>query len=303
MKITKTTQVSLTFAMILAMLCWGGTWPFAKLIQGSLPINSIIFYRFFFSVLGFILIIWAQKKSFKLPKSDLKYVFFGGGLMAAYHWLFFKGLQSGGLPGASGVLTTSLIPLATFGFSAMVYRKSLHLKEWIGLGLGVSSAIIFLQLWAPHPDLFSHGTLYFLAAPIVWAVLSLISQKVTTTSLVYTCYLLAGGGIVFFFLTPWPDLIHIQNQSSQFWISMGFLVIAGNLLGTSIFFQTVEKLGPKKAASFMFIIPSAAVVFSYLMFKEIPTFTTLIAGSLALLGVYVLNKTPKTEINGGRDKA
>ena len=281
---------NLTFLMIIAMIFWGGNWVSAKLIEPTMPVNIVVFYRFFFAGLGFLPLLFFRKISFRLTPKQCGMMGLCSLLMGTYQLFFFKGLHEG-FAGAGGVLVTTLNPLFTFFLMAIIKRKSLQSREWIGLSLGIASAVFFLQLWSLNSHvIFDSGNIYFLTAACIWSVLTMISQTITVNTLLYTFYAFTLVSPLFLIGAKRSDILSILHQSPIFWLNLGLIVVFGTVFSTTMYFYVTQKLGAKIASSYIFLVPSSAILFAWIFLHEIPTFPTLIGGALALSAVYALNK-------------
>ena len=128
--------------MALAMVFWGANWTAAKMISTAAPIQVLVFYRFLFSALALAPVVIYNRLSFRIPQNIWPVLILSSFLMGAYQWFYFEGVHLG-LAGIGGVLVTTLNPLFTFAIESIINRKALEIREMIGLGFGVISAIFF----------------------------------------------------------------------------------------------------------------------------------------------------------------
>ena len=91
-------------------------------------------------------------------------------------------------------------------------------------------------------------------------------------------------------ITPMSSLFDIISFDWIFWLN--FLVISSLSLGfgTTIFFLATMKIGSNKTSSFMYLVPVSALAFSVIFLGEELATTTILGGSLAVLGVYLVNQ-------------
>ena len=59
--------------------------------------------------------------------------------------------------------------------------------------------------------------------------------------------------------------------------------------GTSKYFYASTKLGPKKASSYIFLVPSTAILFSMYFLGEPFQLSTILGGGLGAFSVYLNN--------------
>ena len=59
--------------------------------------------------------------------------------------------------------------------------------------------------------------------------------------------------------------------------------------GTSIYFYASTRLGPKKASSYIFLVPFTAILFAIYFLDEPFQLSTILGGGLGVLSVYLIN--------------
>ena len=275
--------------MTLAMIFWGANWTGAKIISTYAPIQVLVFYRFLLSALAVVPIILYKRLSFKLPPDIWPIVIFSSVLMGLYQWFYFEGVHLG-LAGVGGVLVTTLNPLMTFAIEAVIKRKVLEKRELIGLGLGVISAVFFLQLWQfDLAQFWGSGTAYFFLAALTWSMLSIIGQHIKLSPIVYTFYVALLIAPVLLIGSDAHAVFSVFDFGATFWFWMIFLSTLGYGFATTLFFLANQKLGAKTASSFLFLVPTSALLVAFFVLNEPLSIPTIIGGIFALTGVAVLN--------------
>ena len=134
-----------SYLLILAMLLWGGGWTALKILTYDLPIEVIIFWRFFIMSLSFLPILYFIKIPLTLNRTSLSYIGGSSILNIAFMISSFLGIKHG-LAGAGSVIITTLSPVLTFLLVALIFRKKLQNRQLFGLLLGVVGGVILLQL-------------------------------------------------------------------------------------------------------------------------------------------------------------
>lgn len=275
------------------MVVWGISWSAGKIIAPYSSKEVTIFWRFFVTFLSLIPLMFLLK--IELKKSKLIFLFgiSGAILIILYNYFFFQGLAQG-KAGLGGVLVTSLNPILNFIFVAIVYRQSIRFKESIGLLLGLLGGAVILQLWKfDLGDLFQSGNLYFLGASFVWVLVTINSQHASKVShtILYSFYIY-GFASLFSLL-----IVGINGTAGSlfitdpaFWTSIFYISVISTTFGTTMYFIATSKLGSNKASSYIFLVPVSAILGSYLILGEIPMWTTIAGGGLAISAVYLINK-------------
>ncbi len=279
-----------TYLMLLAMLLWGGGWTALKILTYELPMDVIIFWRFFFMSLSFLPILYFFKKPLVLTKESVKYVAGSSILNIAFMVSSFMGIKYG-LAGAGSVIITTFSPIMTFILVAVLFRKHLQLKQYIGLFLGLVGGYILLEL--NNPSLFFNSSnIYFLLCATIWAGVTVLSQhsQKHIHPIHYSFLISVVATLATFFYAYDTDLMAVFSQGIAFWIAMIYLAVLGQTVATTIFFVASGKLGSQKTSSFMFLVPVFALGSAWLILNEPLQLHILVGGGVSMLAVYFINK-------------
>lgn len=279
------------------MVSWGISWPIGKMIAGTAPISVLVFWRFFATFLSVIPLLLVMRLPFKLKTGkDYWNVLIGGIIYTFYNQFFFMGLKNG-LPGAGGVLVTTLNPIVTFFIVVLVQKKRISKRQVIGLFFGFIGGLVILQVWKISIDyLLLSGNLFFLLCSFVWATLSLNSQSTgkSMSPITYSFYVYAVGSVIeFLFCFNDPSFWKVWSMGFDFWASIFYLTVISTTFGTTVYFYAATRLGSEIASSFIFIVPLSAYLSSYLILDEVVQIPVIIGGSLAILAVYLINSKQK----------
>ncbi|WP_411824074.1 DMT family transporter [Leptospira sp. 'Mane'] len=290
-------NIKFLLLLILAMVSWGISWPIAKLVAKLLPIHVLVFWRFLVTFLSVIPLLYFMKIPFLLKSGrDYFNVLVGGIIYTLYGQFFFLGLVNG-LPGAGGVLVTTLNPIITFFIVALVQRKKINKRQSLGLFFGLIGGLIILKVWQfSLGSLIQSGNLFFLLCAFTWATLSLNSQRTgeSMSPIVYSLYVYLIGSIIeFFFAFRDPALFQVFDFGWNFWLSIAYLSIVSTTFGTTVYFYAAARLGSQIASSFIFIVPLSAFLSSVFIVEEPIQLPVLIGGALAILAVYLINSKRK----------
>lgn len=279
------------------MVSWGISWPIGKMIAGTVPISVLVFWRFLATFLSVIPLLIVMRIPFKLKTGkDYWNVLIGGIIYTFYNQFFFMGLKNG-LPGAGGVLVTTLNPIVTFFIVVLVQKKRISKRQVIGLFFGFIGGLVILQVWKISIDyLLLSGNLFFLLCSFVWATLSLNSQSTgkSMSPITYSFYVYAVGSIIeFLFCFNDPSFWKVWDMGFDFWASIFYLTVISTTFGTTVYFYAATRLGSEIASSFIFIVPLSAYLSSFLILDEVVQIPVIIGGSLAILAVYLINSKQK----------
>ena len=276
--------------MLLAMLLWGGGWTALKILTYSLPMDIIIFWRFFLMSLAFFPILYYFKMPLKLNRGALKYVAGSSILNISFMVFSFMGIKYG-LAGSGSVIITTFSPIMTFILVAIIFRKNLSLLQYFGLFLGLLGGFILLQL--EDISLFLNGSnIYFLLCALIWAGVTMLSQhsQKYIHPIHYSFFISVIATLSSFLYAYDSNLLSVFEQDVAFWVSLIYLAVLGQALATTIFFIASGKLGSQKTSSFMFLVPIFALFSAWFILGEEIQMHIIIGGLISMIAVYFLNK-------------
>jgi drug/metabolite transporter (DMT)-like permease len=292
--------------MIISMSFWGGSWVSAKLISTSLPAELVAFWRFFFHAIAFGAWMLGGRHSFALTRRQLLLLVSAALLLAVYNFLFFYGLIVG-FAGKSGVIVTSINPIFSFLIASALFSQKISRSQIIGLAIGVVGGFLLMEPAGMFGSrAFDSTALIFVGAAAVWASLTNISREIRKTldmvpfsfylfgltTLFLALWSAAGGN----FILPFGSDPRSAGYDPAFWINVLYLAIPAGVFANSMYFHAVHRLGAHRGASFTFIVPATAMLFSWIFLGEIPRLSTLVGGALALTAVYVINHTGRHRV-------
>ncbi len=272
------------------MALWGLAWTNGKVISGYTAVSVLIFWRFTIgsaSMVPFLLIL----KIPLLPKKQgLPYVIGGACFMIGYNFFFLLGTRIG-LPGAGGILVTTLNPIFTFIFTALMFRHSIAKKDLFGLVLGFIGGSIMINIWTKSlSEIMQSGNAFFLFASCTWAFVTIVSSRskkvMHPLTFSFWAYILSGLiSIPFVWDKP---ILEVFTFDFTFWWHFISLSIGSMAVGTSIFFVGAAELGSSKASGFIFTVPVTAMGFSMLILGERLTLPIAIGSIFTMTAVYLI---------------
>ncbi|MDX1294778.1 MAG: DMT family transporter, partial [Sulfurimonadaceae bacterium] len=191
---------------------------------------------------------------------------------------------------AGGVIITVLSPILTVLLAIWVMKTKVTSMQWAGLAVGLVGGIVMVELW--NLEAFGAGTLFFLLSALVWAVLTLLSQKshLHLEPVHYSFFLAAAATVVMFFVALPHDMAAVFEEDWKFWSALLYLGVMGQTVASTIFFVASGRLGSGAASSYMFLVPLSALVTSYIVLDEIPAFWLLTGGVIGSVAVYLINR-------------
>jgi len=278
--------------IVFAMIFWGASWVNVKFLSSYVNEYELILLRMGISFICMFPIILFLRHKIKIDLKTSVLVLFASISLVLYSIVFFLGVDHG-TAGFGGALVTTLIPINTYLILSALNKKSISLKHSFALILGGFGVLTMLNIWSfDINEIFSIENIYFLLASIFWPILTIVSAKNTETSpMVFTfyVYILSSLFISIFYVDASHLYENLFTFDSVFWINLFVITILATVYATTIYFIGINKLGTNEVSSFIFLVPSSALILSSIFLDERITFTTIFGMICTIIAIYILN--------------
>ena len=276
--------------LFFAMFGWGASWVNVKVLSNFINEYELVLIRFSITAITMLPIIIFLRKSFKIDFKTFLLVIATSLVFIAYMKYFFLGTKYG-TASLGGAFVTTLIPINTFIFLALLKIKKIEKKDIFALFLGGIGVLTMLNIWHfKFENIFVIQNLYFILASILWPIFTILSSKATKISpIVFSFYLYVITS--FITLVLFIDLNAIQYEKFDyiFWLNIFSITIFASTFANTIYFLGIEKLGTSEVSSFIFLVPFFAIVLSIIFLNEKVTISIILGTILTLISVKILN--------------
>ena len=275
---------------LIFVLLWSSAFITTKpIIDNSDPFAALAF-RFLIVVIGFCLFSIYSKIDLLVNRKNFIESFFSGVL---FHGFYLGGVFfsiSKGMPTAIAALIVTLQPILTNALSGPILKEKVSLKQWIGVLLGFTGAVLVLGL-----DVGSNIPIIGLIATIIALLaitISTIWQKKLSTNLplsVSNMYQALGGFIfhlliIIFFVKPYIDF------SQTFIIAMSHQIFLVSFGAFTILMFLIKKNSASKTVSIFFLVPSTSAFMAWLFLNESLSNLDLLGFLITTIGVYIATR-------------
>ena len=272
------------------VILWSSAFITTKpLIDNSDPFSALAF-RFSIVTIGFFLFSLYSKQKILISKKHFLESFFSGVL---FHGLYLGGVFfsiSKGMPTGIAALIVTLQPILTNALSGPILNEKVTVRQWIGVLLGFSGAVLVLGL-----DIGSKIPLIGLIATIIALIAitsSTIWQKKLSNNLplsISNMYQALGGVtfhiiIIIFFAKPYIDF------TQTFIIAMSHQIFLVSFGAFTILMYLIKNNSASKTVSIFFLIPATSAFMAWLFLNENLTNTDLIGFLITTIGVYIATR-------------
>lgn len=285
--------------MVFAMLLWGGGWVALKVLTPLAPLEVITFWRFMIMFLAFIpFLIW-QKKAVIINKKSLLFATLSTIFNILFMIVAFIGIKQG-LAGSGSIVITVLSPLITFILASYIFKHRFTKKELLGLGIGLIGGSVMLFGGDISIGTFlDAGYLYYLIAALIWAMVTIISQKASlhVNPIHYSFIISIIGTLILSSVALKYDLFMVFDQGAIFWFALIYLGVFAQTVATTIYYIASKHIGSAKSSAFMFVVPLSALLLGVVLLDEPVEYSVLFGGVLGLIAVTIISRKPKKKVS------
>ncbi|MBD1143842.1 DMT family transporter [Pelagibacterales bacterium SAG-MED33] len=272
------------------ILLWSSAFITTKpIIDNSDPFSALAF-RFALVALGFFLFSVYSKKKIIIDRKNFFESFFSGVL---FHGFYLGGVFfsiSKGMPTGIAALIVTLQPVLTNALSGPILNEKVSLKQWIGVLLGFSGAVMVLG--------FDIGT----EIPTIGLVATVVALIAITTSTIWQKKLSnnlplsvsnmnqALGGFIFHIIIIILFAEPYINLSTTFIIAMSHQIFLVSFGAFTILMFLIKKNSASKTVSIFFLIPPTSAFMAWLFLNERLSNLDLLGFLIATIGVYIATR-------------
>ncbi|RRJ65090.1 EamA family transporter [Paenibacillus oralis] len=251
--------------------------------------------RFFAA--GCVLFVWmAWKKKAKLSLLLRKEMFLTGaaltfGVFAPLYWAE-QYLSSG----IAAVLSATA-PLMILLLETRISGRKLPFGSWAGCLVGFAGLILLLLpgLTVSFSKLWLLACAAVLFGQIFYACGTVYSRRVIrrfadTSPIALNAAQMMYGGTLLMILSLFTENINIGSMlAPNAVMPLLYLIVAGSMLGHTIFYWLVAKTNPVFPATWLYISPLIALTLGVLLYHEPLSFVSVIGGITIIGGIALVN--------------
>jgi drug/metabolite transporter (DMT)-like permease len=240
--------------------------------------------RYFAATALFVGFTYLRERSFRIARSDVKFVVLAAALIYVNQLCFVYGVDKSTASTAALLLGTTPIWIAIIATSIGFER--VQRSFWAAAAL----SLVGVALVAGGNGGFSGravGVLLALLTAVTWACYSMaIAPLLRRYSPFRVSALVLSLGWVPLALTGAPQIVH---QSFHFgtltWIGFAYAVIGPLFLTNILWFTSIDRVGPSRAALFSNLQPFFGVVFALILLGEGLNIWEVLGGLLIFAGI------------------
>lgn len=234
-----------------------------------------------------------RQELFGLKKRELLLSILSGAFLAVHFAVWFESLQHTSVASSTTIVCTDVI-WVSLGY-CLFLKGRLTVKSVLAIAATFGGSVL-IALADSSSGVGLYGILLALIAAIAASVYTLLGrivrQTVSTTAYTYTVYV---SCVVFLFL-----FCGLQKQNpfacstNTVLVGLG-LSVASTLLGHSVFSWCLKYLSPSFITAAKLCEPVGAAILAVFLFKEYPTWLTIIGSTIILVSVYFYSRIERKE--------
>ncbi len=287
--------------LALTILLWSATPAVAKL--GLVEINNMqmLFYNSIVAIISLSALVLVQKKQHLFSEySKADYLrMFGMGFLGLYMYYILLYGSFSIAPAGEANMINYLWPVFVVLFSILILKEKATLKTLIAILLSFAGAIIIFTKGdlSGFQNGYTPGYLLALGAAVCYGLFSVLGKKLNyekfTSMLVFYV-----SAFILITLTMLTFSKFVIPKSPTTWLVIIFLGGFANSLGSVFWFKALEKGRTHSLANLIYATPFVALVFVFLLDKEVIPVISIIGLVLIVAGIFVQLVGSKT--NDGR---
>jgi drug/metabolite transporter (DMT)-like permease len=271
---------------ILAALCYGISTPVSKLLLNNVPPIFIAGLVYIGAGFGMFLVNLFNNKSIhkneaRITKKELPYTI----AMVLLDVLAPIFLMAGLFKSTSA--TVSLLNnfeiVATSTIAIIIFKESVGRRTWVAI-LFITIASIILSIDDFSAIKFSVGAIFVLLACVCWGFENNCTSKLSLKDPLEIVIIKGiGSGFTSLAIAFFVKQYNLEAKYILITLLLGFVSY-----GLSVYFYIYAQrsLGAARTSAYYALAPFIGVGLSFIIFKELPTVSYLIAFGIMVIGVY-----------------
>lgn len=274
-------------AVLVTVVSWGSAFPSIRLALGGMDPLPLAAARF--AMAGTLALLFLLVTRPKLPRGmdAARFAACGGIGIALYNLLLNTGQKTVAAGAASFIVNVA--PVLTVIFATLFLKERFRRWAWIGMGISMAG-VGLIASGQPGGLRFGSGATLLIGAALATATYFVLQRPLVARygALPSSALTLAAGAL---WLSPWLGQ-GVQQALAASWqvqAALLFLALFPAAIGYAAWTYALGHFGAARGSNFLYMVPVVASTVAVPMTGELPVWTTLAGGVLALGGVALVN--------------
>jgi len=254
-------------AILFTMVVWGLSYISIKIALEVFSPVALVFYRYVFASIFFIIFMKIKKESFKIDKEDLP-LFLGSSLFGIALYFYFETMGVTYLSVSSASIILSLIPLVIMISNFLIHNERLNKTKIITLFASIIGIYLIVKNDTGGVNNIK-GYFFMFLAVIFWAVFSELTSRLTEK---YS-ELKTAATQTYMTLLMYLPLMFFQDIDysvvySYHWIHVIALGVISSAISFMLYVYAMRTIGTTESGLFVNFIPIVTIIFGFIVFGE-----------------------------------
>ncbi len=277
-------------ALAVAIILWSSAFVGIRMgLKGYSP-GSLALFRFLIAsiCMGLIYLKWSNKNKFS--KKDLLLLFLFGAIgIGGYHVFLNYGEIS--IPSGIASFIVSQSPLISMFFAIAFLRESFSPGAMVGALISIIG-VGLISIGESDHFKFDIGILFMLIATLLSGLYSVLQKPFLKKYHAIDVTVIIIWGCTLVLLVYLPSLLRdIKTASMSATIAVVYLGIFPAAIAYIAWSYALARMPASQCVSFLYFMPVIATVLGWLCLGEVPVVLSLFGGMIALLGVWIANRS------------
>ena len=290
-------KILLAFAMI--YFVWGSTFLAIRVGVHEVPPFLLAATRFFTA--GAVMYVWLRVSGTPSPASRQWVAASALGALifvVDYGCLFWAEQR---VPSGIAAVVLATIPVF-ITLLEIVFLRTQRLTVRLGMallvGLGGVAVLMNHSFSLGEVPINRAGATALLVASITWSIATIFTRRLplpASKPMSAAAQMVSGGALLFVLAAVTGEFsgFRVQAVSGRAWFALGYLIIAGSIVGYTAYVWLLYHESPTKVGTYAYVNPVVAVAVGYLLGGEAIGPRTIVGTLLILTSVITITTTPK----------
>ena len=274
---------------------WGGVFIANSKLLATMDALQVVTIRFSLISLAFVAIFAASPTLRpRLSRKQAGMLLLAGALAVPGAQLPVVEGQNYLSPTLVAVFVT-LAPIWAAVISAIWLKERFKRSQVVGFLVAFGGSVIVILTGTGEGELTVDnpwGAALAMLTPICWAAYTVMSKPLTTQVPPMTAVGVSviAGTLVMFPLYP-HTVSTIDEISYSGWLWLLYLMFAGTIVTYWIWFKALAVMPASKTSAYMYGVPLAALLWSWIVLDTVPSGIALLGGAVMIIGVVMTQWT------------
>ncbi len=290
-------KVLLAFAII--YFVWGST--FLAIRVGVREVPPFLLAGMRFLVAGLVLYGWTRARGTPSPTAR---EWGAASFLAVLIFVFDYGLlfwAERRVPSGIAAVMMATIPVF-MTLAEIVFLRTQRLTVRLGFALLVGMAgvavLVGHSMSLGEAPIDTAGACALIVSAISWSAAASLSRKLplpAAKAMSSGAQMFAGGVLLMLTAALLGEVrgFHLQTVSRGAWLALGYLIVAGSIVGFTAYVWLIHHESPTKVGTYAYVNPVVAVLVGYFLGGEAIGPRTIAGTLLVLVSVVMITTTPK----------